>query len=201
MELHKLGVKFFVADANGVGLLEFIPIFHRWIQTRVLDDLLIDVADYSHVYAGPGILLVAHEGNYSVDETGNRRGLAYYSKHPLDGDLSERLTTVCRKALKACRLLVQEVELKDRLKFQGEALQVFANDRLVAPNTEETWLAFAPALKALLARLYLGADYELTREVDSKERFSVTIKVGKPVEIDTLLERLSEQEPSDYSRQ
>lgn len=191
LELHKLGVKFFTGDTTSVGLLEFIPVFHRWIQARVLDDLLIDVADYSHVYAGPGILLVAHEGNYSMDETNNRRGLAYYSKHPLAGDLEERLTTVCRKALKACQLLVQETELKDRLMFRGEALQVFANDRLVAPNTEETWQAFEPVLRALLARLYPGADYELTRETDPKERFSVTIKVENPAAIDALLECLS----------
>jgi hypothetical protein len=190
-ELHKLGVKCFVADATSVRLVEFIPIFHRWIQARTFDDLLIDVADYSHVYTGPGILLVAHEGNYSVDETGNRRGLTYYSKHFLDGDLNERLTTVCRKTLKACQRLAREVEVKDRLTFQGEALQIFANDRLAAPNTEETWLAFEPALRSLLARLYPGTAYELTRETDPKERFSVTIKVGRLVEIDALLERLS----------
>lgn len=190
MELHKLGVKFFVQDPASVGFLEFIPIFHRWIQTRALDDLLIDVADYSHVHAGPGILLVAHEGNYGVDETGNRRGLLYYSKHPLEGDLAVRLTTVCRKTLQACRLLEREPELEGRIKFRGEKLQVFANDRLAAPNTDETFAAFEPALTEFLARLYPGEEYLLIRETDPKERFSVTVRASVPVEVGTLLERL-----------
>ena len=74
MDLQKIGMKFFAEDGSTIDLVEFIPIFHRWIQNKALSDLLIDVADYSHVHAGPGILLIAHEGNYAVDETGNRRG-------------------------------------------------------------------------------------------------------------------------------
>lgn len=190
MELHKLGVKLFVQDPTPVELLEFIPIFHRWIQTKALDDLLIDVADYSHVHAGPGILLVAHEGNYGFDETGNRRGLLYYSKHSLEGNLAARLTTVCRKTLKACRLLEQEPELEGRIKFRGEELQVFANDRLIAPNTDETFAAFESALSEFLAKLYPGEEYLLIRETDPRERFSVTARTSVSVEVGTLLERL-----------
>lgn len=191
MELHKLGVKFFVQDPTQVGFLEFIPIFHRWIQNKALDDLLIDVADYSHVHAGPGILLVAHEGNYGIDETGNRRGLLYYSKHPLQGDLTERLATVCRKTLKACQLLEREPELEGRIKFRGEELQLFANDRLAAPNTDETFAEVEPVVTEFLTKLYSGEECRLNREPDPKERFSVTVKAPAPVEVGILLDRLS----------
>jgi hypothetical protein len=191
MELDRLGVKCFVENAASVELLEFIPIFHRWIQTRALDDLLIDVADYSHMHAGPGILLVAHEGNYGLDETGHRRGLVYYSKRELEGSLSERLATVCRKALKACERLECEPELQGRLKFWGDELQVFANDRLLAPNSDETWAVFEPELRELLSRLYPSADYSLSREPDPKERLSVTVKASAPAEIGALLRRLT----------
>ena len=55
MDLHKFGIKLFAADAEPVDMLKLIPIYHRWIQQHALaDDLLIDVADYSHVPAGPG---------------------------------------------------------------------------------------------------------------------------------------------------
>ncbi len=191
MEPDRLGVKCFVENAASAELLEFIPIFHRWIQTRALDDLLIDVADYSHMHAGPGILLVAHEGNYGLDETGHRRGLVYYSKRELEGSLSERLTTVCKKVLKACERLEREPEMQGRLKFRGDELQVFANDRLLAPNSDETWAVFEPELRVLLSRLYPSAEYSLSREPDPKERFSVTIKASAPVEIGTLLQRLT----------
>ena len=47
---------------------DFIPVFHRWIQKQTVSGhLLIDVHDYSHIHQGPGILLVGHEGNFSID--------------------------------------------------------------------------------------------------------------------------------------
>src|SRR5215813_2771088 len=103
MDLHKFGIKFFAADAGKLDILKLIPVYHRWIQQSVLQDLLIDVADYSHVPAGPGVMLIAHEGNYALDETGHQRGVVYYSKRPLDGALPERFAEVATKALKAAQ--------------------------------------------------------------------------------------------------
>jgi hypothetical protein len=193
-ELHRIGVKVFVEENTPIDLLELIPVFHRWIQLRALEDLLIDVADYSHVPAGPGILLVAHEGNYGFDETGHRRGLVYYNKRPLAAeDLGERLTTVCRKALKACHLLERKTpELQDRLRFRGEALKLFSNDRLAAPNTDATAEGLQPMLDALLARLYPDGGIRVTREPDPKERFALTIEAAEAVTVETLLDRLAE---------
>lgn len=190
MDLQKLGFKFFAQDAQGLDLLKLIPVYHRWIQNTALDDLLIDVADYSHVWAGPGVLLVAHEGNYGLDETGNRRGVVYYSKQPLPGDLQQRLATVCRKSLQAARLLEQDEEVKDELKLSGSELQFFANDRLLAPNTEETFAQLEPPLRVLLDKLYAGVPYTLERETDPRERFTVNVRAQEPVAIETLLARL-----------
>ena len=57
-ELQRIGVKLFMVDGVSVRPREFVPVFHRWIQTQaVRDQLLIDVADYEHVPEGPGVLL------------------------------------------------------------------------------------------------------------------------------------------------
>src|SRR5258706_13193320 len=78
MDSSKLAVKFFATDASALHAEVFVPIFHKWIQTRALPDhLLIDVADYKHVPAGPGTVLVAHEANLSIDQADNRLGLLY----------------------------------------------------------------------------------------------------------------------------
>ena len=194
MELYRFGFKVFAAaapGAEGLDPLALIPVFHRWVQHQALADLLIDVADYSHMNAGPGILLVAHEGNYGYDETGNRWGLVYYNKRPLAGELGKKLATVCRKLLTACHKLEQEPELQGRLKFRGDELQFFANDRLLAPNSEQTFSNLKPTFEALLDTLYSGQVYDLVRESDPGERFSVTATVAESVSVGTLLERLS----------
>src|SRR5215467_6210669 len=83
MELQKINVKFFVAEPNKIPLTDFIDIFHGWIQAT--DGVYHDVADYSHMQAGLGIVLVAADANVSIDETEGRRGLLYKQKAPLQG--------------------------------------------------------------------------------------------------------------------
>ena len=192
-DLHKIGIKFFSAGGDDVPLTDFIPVFHRWIQRGSIDDTLVDVADYSHVPAGPGTMLIAHAGNYAVDETGNRRGFLYYSKHEVPGDgLAARLAEVCRRNLDACLLLEKDEDTKERVGFDYGRLQIIANDRLCAPNSEETRQAFEPVLKNFLARLYPGAGYKLESDsADPRERFSVTVSMQERAQnAEELLERL-----------
>jgi hypothetical protein len=191
MDLHKFGIKFFAQGAERLDILKLIPIYHRWIQQSALEDLLIDVADYSHVPSGPGVMLIAHEGNYALDETGHERGVVYYSKQKLSGDLSERFAQVAHRALKAAELMSAAEDLEGALQVPGNRLQFFANDRLVAPNTDEVYAGLEPAFKAFLERLYAGAPYKLEREADRKERLSVRVSADSEVPLKTLLERLS----------
>lgn len=191
MDLHKFGIKFFAAGGEQIDALKLIPIYHRWIQQDLLEDLLIDVADYSHVPAGPGVMLIAHEGNYALDESAHERGVLYYSKHRLAGELPERLAQVARKALKAGQLMSADAELQGRLKLPGNELQFFANDRLTAPNTDQAYAQLEPALERFLERLYDGAPCRLQREGDPRERLSVRVQAPKPTALETLLERLT----------
>ena len=191
MELHKFGIKFFAADGQGLDILKLIPVYHRWIQQNALEDLLIDVADYSHVPAGPGVMLIAHEGNYALDETGHQRGVLYYSKRKLAGELPERLAEVARKALQAAQLMSADSDLEGALRLPGNSLEFFANDRLAAPNTDAAYAELEPALKTFLDRLYAGTRYTLSRDSDPKERLTVRVKAESPVPVDTLLARLS----------
>jgi hypothetical protein len=191
MEVSRIGVKFFIEEQDPLGLVEFIPVLHRWIQNRALPDLLIDVADYSHVNQGPGIVLLAYEGNYGIDEHRGRRGVVYYRKRPFSGGLSDCLASVSEQALLACQRLEQEPGLAGRLRIRANEIQVFANDRLAAPNTGQTFETFSPALEKLLGKLYPGERYTLTSDPDPKERFSVTAGVVGTQSTTSLLGRLA----------
>lgn len=199
-ELQRIGLKFFVEDAGlpGAGspdagslqVSEFIPIFHRWVQTHAVDGLLIDVADYAHVPDGPGVMLIAYEGNYCVDLGDGRMGMLYYRKQAVDGGLPERLISLCRTVLKASRILEEEDALGGRMKFRGDQFQLVANDRLLAPNSDETLSAFEPVLAEFLGRLYGDSDCKIVRDTNPRERFTLTVTAPRPVPIQTLLDRL-----------
>src|SRR4051812_45490109 len=136
MDVHRLGVKFFATDPESIHLEEFIPIFHGWIQKQNLaGHLLIDVHDYSHMHQGPGILLVAHEGNFSIDMSDGRPGLLYYRKSPTTLSASEHIATVLRSALQAKQLLEKDAPVR----FSTTDFLVIVNDRLSAPNDSATF--------------------------------------------------------------
>ena len=135
MQLQHVNVKLLVQNHGEASLEPLIPVFHGWIESRTAEDeLLIDVADYSHVPAGPGVVLIGHEGNYSVDNTGNRLGVRYNRKAALDGSNQDRLAQATRAALTACRRLEAEPRLGGKFRFNGQDIEIFINDRLLAPE-------------------------------------------------------------------
>jgi hypothetical protein len=172
--LYRIGVKLFCSAGSEVDLAEFIPIFHRWIQQKQTSLLLIDVADYSHVPQGPGVMLIAHEGHFAIDEQGGTRGLCYSQKRPLDGDLASRITAVARMAANAAQALEREPELEGRLRFSATRIRVSFNDRLHAPNSDVAHAAVTPALERFFDRVFAGEKPTCSREADPRARLSVT---------------------------
>ena len=189
MELQKINIKVFTAEPNNVPLTDFIDVFHGWIQAT--DGVYLDVADYSHMQAGPGIVLVADDANVSIDETGNRRGLLYSQKGKLSGSNLEKLNTVLRSALENCQRLEQEPALDGKLRFAGNQVEIVVNDRLVAANTGEVFEEIRPEIDFLARRLYSTTNFTLLQnQQDTRHRFNVTISTPLSFETKTLLDNL-----------
>jgi hypothetical protein len=190
MELQHVNVKLFV-DAPDETLELLIPVFHHWIQQKPLEELLLDVADYRHVYGGPGVVLIGHEANYSLDNTDNRLGLLYNRKTPLEGTNQDRLKQATLSALGALQRLEAEPKLKGKIRFDGRKMELFINDRLLAPNVPETRAAFEPELKAFGAALFAGSDYTASYEEDPRRRFGAMLQVAQPITAERLLANLA----------
>ena len=188
MELQKMNVKFFVAEPNDVPLADFIDLFHGWIQAT--DGLYHDVADYSHIQAGPGIVLVANDANLSIDETGYRRGLLYSRKSQLKGSNESKLREVLRSALENCRRIEEEPLLGGKLRFLGNELLISINDRLLAPNTEACFQQIKPEIESLAKRLYADAEFTLERDSEPRKLFNVHIKTPGALNLKELLSNL-----------
>lgn len=191
MDLQKLNVKFFVADSKRVPVETFIHIFNSWIQAS--DGEYYDIADYSHLHDGPGVLLIAHEANISMDNSGDRLGLLYNRKQVLSGGSEEKLQFVFKVALEFCRRIEDEPSLKERLKFRGNEALFLINDRRMAPNSEETFREVRPELEKLAGKLYGRSEFTLEHNPDPRERFSVHIRTPRVFEVGTLLENLGSQ--------
>ena len=190
MNVQHINIKFFLENPESVNLADYSTVFNSWIQKQALDELLIDVADYLHVHNGPGIMLIGHEADYSLDNRAGRLGLLYNRKEQLEGTTQEKFAQAVRAALTGARLLENE----NGLKFNGQEVQVTINDRLIAPNTTETFDALEPDLRAFFNKLYNGVEYTIANNVDPRERFTVNIKAEANFDVETLLKNLSVEE-------
>ncbi len=190
MELQHVNVKLLVQNSGEVDLEPLVPIFHNWIQSQVSEELLLDVADYRHVPEGPGVVLIGHQANYSVDNTDNRLGVRYNRKAALDGSNQDRLSQATRSALAACQRLESEPGLTGRLRYNGQELELFINDRLLAPNGDATREAIEPELRAFLQKLFAGSEYALRFNSDPRRLFSVFIRASQVFSVSDLLKNL-----------
>ena len=187
MNIQHINVKFFIKDPETVNLAEYSAVFNSWIQKQALEELLIDVADYQHVHHGPGIMLIGYEADYSLDNRAGRLGLLYNRKAQLEGTTQEKLAQAVRAALIAAQILENE----NGLKFNFSEVQVIVNDRLLVPNTDETFASLEPDLKTFFNRLYNGAEYSLTHNADLRERFTVNVEAESSFDVETLLNNIS----------
>lgn len=191
MDLHKIVVKFFAREPGAVALEAFIPVFHRWIQKHAVEGMLVDVADYSHLPQSPGVVLIAHEADYSMDATEGPLGLLYSRKAAVPGRLSDRISGAFKAALGACVKLENEPEFQGRLQFKASDALFIANDRLNAPNTEETFQALRADLAAGLSKVF-PSNFDLVRDAsDPRSRLTVRVTSREPVrDVASLLARL-----------
>lgn len=191
MDLQHVNVKLIVDHSAPVDLEPVIPIFHSWIQDRVCEELLLDVADYRHVPAGPGVVLIGHEANYSLDNADGRLGVRYNRKAPLDGTAQDRLAQATRAAILACQRLENDPRLDGKIRFGGRQWEFFANDRLLAPNGEASRQALDPEFHTLFRRLFSKKAYSLRYNLDDPRRlFSVLVETADPFTADELLKNL-----------
>lgn len=170
---------------------DFIRVFHRWIQSgRLPEVLMIDVADYSHVHHGPGVMLVTHQGHYRVDDARGELGLEYERKRDLAGDRRTRLRTVIRQALNACHLLESDSALDGAVRFRTDRVLFRIADRLLAPPGDATFDVWEPELTRLVEELYGTPPAGLEQNRDPRGSFAVRIRTATDLPAGTLLERL-----------
>jgi hypothetical protein len=167
-EFQHINVKIFAREGSAVDWPALIPVFHRWIREQSFPELLIDVADYAHVPAGPGVMVIGHEAHYSVDNRQNRLGLLYNRLSAFDGSTGDRLAQAYDGALAAAKKLELEPELAGSLRFDERDFEIWVNDRLLAPNTPAVNAEFKQEVGLFLQHRF-GEAPELETSTDARD--------------------------------
>lgn len=184
MNLQRFCVKIFAQPAPDFDDARLINVFHDWIKRRVALGTLIDVADYRHVPDGPGVMLITHEANFAMDRTEDRRlGLLYQRKTDVAGDTAARILVAVDHAVTACGMLVRDTHIRGQLAFNAGELLVIANDRLMAPNTDDAYERLKPHLQRVGGALF-GACDVMRMDNDPRERLAARLVSSAPVSLD-----------------
>ena len=160
MKVKCAALKFYLEDSETVSIAEIIPLFHRWIQNKSVDGLLIDVADYSHMHQGPGVMLMGHDIDYSIDFGEGRPGLSCKMKGTTPSDLGDGVERILKAALVACQKLEHDEHLTANVQFHTGEVLLSVYDRLSVSNSTESVDDVWAQVQRHFNRLYQRADVD-----------------------------------------
>lgn len=189
MKLERFCVKFPAQEAqlDEKDETNLIYIFQEWIRDRALDGVLLDIADYRHVPEGPGVMLITHEINYGMDKGNGQLGLLAQRKVGDTDNHKDAILELIQATAKFAGLLETDERLKGKIHLIGNQFIYMSNDRLRAPNNEETFNAIKADLEAVGAILYPGREVSVTRiENDFRDPLSVKVEASERVALPAL---------------
>lgn len=172
MNATKVQVKLYAEEAVELPIDPYVSLFHRWIQKSVLDEMVYDVASYTHVPEGTGVLLVGHACDYSIDQSEGRPGLLYSRKRDLPQG-SSLVQDALGRALRARELLASEPAIDAPRAFGTREVLFRFPDRLHMQNDDQSFAAVRPFVEAALKELLPGASYQLSREGEPREPLTI----------------------------
>lgn len=190
MDIQRFCLKFYARPGATIDEAIFIEVFHDWIRRRKLAGVLIDVADYRHVPDGPGVMLITHEINFSMDRTDGRFGLLAQRKLGQGDDHAIRIVELVRSTAAFGALLEKDRRIRGQLSLEGGLFHYMSNDRLLAPNNEESFAKIQPDLAATAAIIYPGQNVSISRwQNDLRDRLTAVVEAGS-VDLKTLSDRV-----------
>lgn len=182
---QRLILRFELHGDADVNLDDVIPVFHSWIQNNRLSTMLIDVADYKHVEASPGVVLIGHTDDCGIDNGLPRnesagQGFHYTRKHARlaeEASFLERLRQLWSNALEAAEALEQEAGLG--VAVNPGRLQLMVPDRLRYAFTEANVQAVAALVREWLTEVFGSTNISVTYpEIDERLPLTLTVAVA-----------------------
>jgi len=192
MNPQRIGLKFFATPETEPerDLSPFIGLFHRFIQNRNVEGLLIDVADYGHVPDGPGIILIGHDVDYAIDLCAGRAGLLVTCKRCGDRSPEDVIREGLRRAAIAIRAI--ESDATTGFEFATDELEIRFIDRLAAPNGDAAVATLRGAIEPVLAEAFGAEPGTLDRASldDTRQTLTFNFRANAAVDTSTIIDQL-----------
>ena len=175
MNLQKFGIKLFFQPNGSYPYRDFIPELHRWIQNdSIPDHMLIDVVDYSHILDGPGVMMVAHEGHFSIDQENNKPGILYMRKTEITGMFKERFNKVLSTTILAAHLLSKN-KVKKSVDFSPNSFRFICNDRRLADNIDANQKLYTEIVNKLSKENFPGSKLDFNNYAQGEDRLAFDV--------------------------
>ena len=189
MELQRLIIQRPLESGSRLDLNELIPVFHRWIQQQLIKDhLLIDVGDYLHLKRDPKLLLVAHEGTFSVIYSPEGLVLQYQRRRPISGMFTQRLEKIWNTLQLASRLLEQETALEGKIHFEANRFRIIVNELLWTETTENAPKVLEETIREAFRKEAGMSGFTVTCSMpDTKERLLLEFEVTSIQDLDSTI--------------
>ncbi len=171
-DLQRVDVKQLLDAPRDPDIDQFLVIFDRWRKQDDHPSDWVDLADYAHMAAGPGILIVGKRDSFSVNLNPPGPGLLTSVRGGLEGGLADRFREAFRRARELNAAVLAEPEFPSRMRVVDRAWEVFVNDRLRFPNTDESDRRIRPALAEALG----VPPQSLKRHADLRGRLGYSIR-------------------------
>lgn len=175
--MNRIQVKLFAENLRPDQLESFVPVFHRWIREDVLDEMVIDVADYTHVPEGPGVVLIGHAADYYVDISENRPGLIYSRKRDLP-EGAHLVEDALRRVLRGAEILSTEEDLSTKPTFSKQEILLRLPERLFVQNDDESFERVRGDVTAAFERVFPEQKFTLSREGDPRAPLTIRARVA-----------------------
>lgn len=172
MDATKVQIKLYAQKNTEQSLEPYIPLFHQWIQKDAVGEMIFDVADYTHVPRGIGVLLVGHGSDYALDQGEDRPGLLYSRKRDLPAGAA-LVQDALSRVLEAAALVDATPAFSGPHGFQTKELLFRFPDRLHLRNDEVGFERARPAVESALGALLPDQSYTLAREGEAREPLTI----------------------------
>lgn len=182
MEIQYLVAKIHLDGSPGMDPAKVVDVFHHWVASQSMPEMLVDVAELLHVPKGPGVIAVGTDCDYALDHSNEVWGVLYRRKTPANGTNADRIAQALQSAAHAGRLL--ESEFADALKISRTKFELIINDRALAPNTADTYAKAKPEIEAGLRALLAHGDFTLeAHDQEPRQRFGYTVTSAQPFDL------------------